>query len=187
MTDFTSIVAESAPLETQINPLLPTSYDVVWSLVCFAVVIFAFWKYVLPKFQQVLEERRSKIEGGIEEADKLQAEAKELLDSYNAQLAEARTDAQAIRQEAREQGQELIEQMRLTAQKESDRIIENGRQQLNIQRKQLVAEMRSEVGRAAVELAEIIINEQLSDDARRSASIDQFLAEFDGADAPTGK
>ncbi|MDP4585836.1 MAG: F0F1 ATP synthase subunit B, partial [Microbacteriaceae bacterium] len=35
--------AEAAP-----NPLLPAIYDIVWSIIPFAIVLFLFWKIVLP-------------------------------------------------------------------------------------------------------------------------------------------
>lgn len=59
--------------------LLPATYDIVWSLVCVAVIAAVFIK-VLPKFLAVLDERTAKIEGGIEHADQAQAEAQQLLE-----------------------------------------------------------------------------------------------------------
>lgn len=187
MTDFTTILAQEQPLNGTINPLLPKNYDVVWSSVCLVVILILFWKFVLPKFQAVIEERRANIEGGLERAKNTQSEARILLERYNEQLAEARSDAQRIRDEAREQGQQIIEQMKEVAQKESDRIIDNGQQQLQAQKQQLITELRSEVGRVAIDLAEKIMNEQLSDDLRRSDSIDKFLTELDGVDVSAGK
>ncbi len=43
-------------------------------------------------FQKVLDERSELIEGGIKKAEEAQAEAKEALEQYRAQLAEARTE-----------------------------------------------------------------------------------------------
>lgn len=74
------------------NPLLPETYDIVWSIVCLVIVGFVFWKYVLPMFQKVLAERTEQIDGGIKRAEEAQAEAKAALEQYRAQLAEARTE-----------------------------------------------------------------------------------------------
>ena len=41
------------------NPLLPATYDIVWSLVALIIVGIVFWKFVLPMFQKVLDERSS--------------------------------------------------------------------------------------------------------------------------------
>lgn len=67
------------------------------------IVGLVFWKYVLPLFQKVLDERSEQIEGGIKKAEEAQAEAAAALEQYRAQLAEARTEAAQIREEARTQ------------------------------------------------------------------------------------
>lgn len=186
MSNIALIAASEAE---DINPLLPETYDIVWSAVCIVIIGFFFWKFVLPKFQQVLADRSDQIEGGIKRAEEAQAEAKETLEQYRAQLAEARTEAAAIREDARTQGQQIIAEMKVQAQEESDRIVAAGSTQLAAQRQQIVAELRSDLGRTAVDLAEKVIGESLSDDVKRAGTIDRFLSELDtvSANSAAGK
>ena len=141
---------EGLPLEKSVNPLLPASYDVVWSAVSLIVVLFLFWKFVLPKFQEVLTEREDRIKGGIQRAEAAQAEAKAALEKYNAQLAEARAEAAQIREEAREKGKQIVADMKAQATEESNRIIESGEKQLQAQREQVVTELRREMGQNSI-------------------------------------
>ena len=67
-------------------------------------------------------ERTAAIEGQIAEAGQAQAEAQELLERYTAQLAEARQEAAKIREDAREQGSQIVAEMRAKAQAEAQRI-----------------------------------------------------------------
>src|SRR5215203_640339 len=97
------------------NPLIPPVGEIIVGLIAFA-------KYVAPRFEQVFRARREAIEGGIERAEALQAEAKASLEQYRAQLAEARTEAAQIRDAARAEGQQIIEELRAQAQEESARI-----------------------------------------------------------------
>ncbi len=186
---MTNIAVIAAAEGEDVNPLLPATYDIVWSLVCVAVIGFFFWKYILPKFQQVLAERTDQIEGGIKRAEEAQAEAKVALEQYRAQLADARTEAAAIREDARTQGQQIIAEMKVQAQEESDRIVAAGSSQLAAQRQQIVAELRSDLGRTAVDLAEKVIGESLAEDVKRAGTIDRFLSELDAvsADSAHGK
>lgn len=174
MTTLTVLAAEEAP-----NPLVPHLYDIVWSAVCLVAIVFFFWKYALPIFQKVLAERTNAIEGGIARAEAAQKEAKEALDRYNAQLAEARGEAARIRDDARAQGEQIKSEMRVQAQEESARITAAGQSQLAAQRQQIVAELRAELGTTAVNLAERVVGEHLSDEARRSGTVDRFLDELD--------
>ncbi|HIW96733.1 MAG TPA: F0F1 ATP synthase subunit B [Candidatus Corynebacterium gallistercoris] len=171
--------AEGLPLEEQPSPLIPPLYDVVWSLIPFAVVLVVFWKFVLPKFQEVLNQREDQIEGGIQRAEAAQAEAKAALEKYNAQLAEARTEAAQIRDDARNQGQKIIADMKAQASEESARIVESGNKQLEAQRAAVVSDLRKEMGENSISLAERLLGEQLSDDVKRSGTIDNFLADLD--------
>jgi len=170
---------EGLPLEETPNVLTPALYDIVWSLIPFAVVLFVFWKFVLPMFKRVLDERSERIEGGIERAEAAQSEAKAALNKYNAQLAEARVEADKIRDDARAQGQQIIADMKAEANLEKDRIVAAGEQQLNAQRQQIVSELRGDLGRQSIDLAERLMGEQLSDSVHRSGTIDRFLADLD--------
>ena len=182
-------IALLAAEEESHNPLLPATYDIVWSIVCLVIVGFVFWKYVLPMIQKVLAERTEQIDGGIKRAEEAQAEAKAALEQYRAQLAEARTEAAQIREDARTQGQQIIAEMKAQAQEESDRIVAAGNNQLVAQRQQIVAELRGDLGRTAVDLAEKLIGESLADDVKRAGTVDRFLNELDsiGANSAAGK
>ncbi|WP_305094614.1 F0F1 ATP synthase subunit B [Prescottella sp. R16] len=171
------------------NPLIPAVYDIVWSIVALAVVAFVFWKFVLPMAQRVLDERTEKIEGGLARAEAAQDEAQAALEQYRAQLAEARSEAAKIREDARTQGQQIIAEMKAQAQEESDRIVAAGHSQLAAQRQQIVTELRSDLGKTAVDLAEKVIGESLADDVKRAGTIDRFLNELDAvsADSAAGK
>lgn len=172
---------------TEHNPLIPETYDIVWSAVALVVVGFVFWKLVLPKFQKVLAERTEQIEGGIKKAEDAQAAAAAALEQYRAQLAEARTEAAQIREEARTQGQQIIADMKVQAQDESDRIVAAGHSQLVAQRQQIVAELRSDLGKTAVDLAEKVIGESLADDVKRAGTVDRFLNELDTVSADSAR
>ncbi|AXK86200.1 F0F1 ATP synthase subunit B [Nocardia farcinica] len=183
MYEYSVLAAESGE---DVNPLIPATYDIVWSVVCVAIIAVVFYKYVIPRLTKVLNERADKIEGGIAKAEAAQAEAQQTLEQYQQQLADARLEAARIREDARTQGQQILAQMRAEAQAESDRIVAAGHAQLEAQRQQILTELRSEVGRTAVDLAEKIIGQSVSDEAKQAASIERFLSELDSSDAGIG-
>ena len=167
------------------NPLIPPLGEIIIGLIAFAIVYFVFAKLVAPRFEQVFRARREAIEGGMERAETMQAEAKAALDQYRAQLAEARNEAAQIRDKARAEGQQILEELRTQAQEESARIVARGEEQLVSQRQQVVNELRGQIGQLAVELASRVVGESLAEDARRRGTVDRFRAELDEM-APTG-
>src|SRR4051794_17978881 len=162
------------------NPLIPPWGEIIVGLIAFAILYFVLSKFVFPQMEKTFVARREAIEGGMERAETMQAEAKAALDQYRAQLAEARSEAAQIRDQARAEGQQIIEELRAQAQEESARIIARGEEQLASQRQQVVNELRGQIGALAVELASRVVGESLAEDARRRGTVDRFLAELDG-------
>lgn len=103
---LSAILAAAAEAEATPNPLLPEIYDLIWSAVCFAIILFV-WKF-LPAIKKTLDARAEAIEGGIKKAEIAQAEAAAALAQYQDQLAEGRAEAAKIRDQARADGTAIL-------------------------------------------------------------------------------
>jgi F-type H+-transporting ATPase subunit b len=168
------LAAETAP-----NPIIPQPAELILGFVAFLVLLFLLKKYAVPRFETMYAERAEKIEGGIEKAERAQAEAEEALEKYKAQLAEAYAEAAKIRDDARVEAEQIKEELRAEAQAEAQRIVAQGHAQLQAQKAQIVAELRAELGRNAIELASRIVGEALEDEVRRRRTVDRFLADLE--------
>jgi F-type H+-transporting ATPase subunit b len=160
-------------------PIIPHPAELIVGLVFFAIVYWAVSKYMVPRFEAMYAERTAAIQGGMEEAEKAQAEANAALEEYKAQLAEARGEATKIREEARAQGAQIIAEMREQAQAEAARITASAQAQVAADRQQAVVQLRADVGKLATDLASRIIGESLEDSARQSRVVDRFLDELE--------
>jgi F-type H+-transporting ATPase subunit b len=161
------------------NPLLPSWPEFIIGTILFLLVFGALAKVALPRVQRTLTERTELIEGGLARSEEAQAEAKQLLDQYREQLAEARHEAARLREEAREQGAQIIAEMREQAQAEARRVTESAQAQIDAERQQALTALRAEVGTLATELAGRIVGESLADEARQSRMVDRFLSELE--------
>lgn len=170
-----------------INPLLPAIYDIVWSLIPFALVLFLFWRIVLPRLQKTLDERSTMIEGGIAQAESAQAEAKKALEKYNKLLADARAEASEIRDKARQEGAVILQEMKDSAQAEANRIAATATAQIEAERHQAVLSLRKEVGALALDLAAAVVQERLSEDAKAASVVDRLLADLETEQAAPKK
>jgi F-type H+-transporting ATPase subunit b len=165
------------------NPLFPEPLEIIMSVIFAVVLIVVLSKVVVPRFEQTYAERTAAIQGGIEKAEQAQREAAAALQKYEAQLAEARGEAGKIRDEAREQGKQILAEMREQAQTESARIIAAGQSQIEAERNQAVNQLRSEIGGLATTLAGRIVGESLEDDERARRTVDRFLADLESQSA----
>ena len=161
------------------NPLLPSWPEFIVGAILFFLVFGFMGKLLLPRIQKILTERTEQIEGGLARSEEAQAEARQLLEQYRAQLDEARHESARMREEAREQGAQIIAEMREQAQAESRRITESAQAQIQAERQQALTALRAEVGTLATELASRIVGESLTDEARQSRMVDRFLEELE--------
>lgn len=163
------------------NPLLPSWPEFIIGLICFVLVFGVLGKMLLPRITKTLEERTDKIEGGLARAEEAQQEANNTLKQYQEQLASARHEAARLREEAREQGAQIVAEMRAQAQQEARRITEAAQAQIEAERQQALASLRAEVGAISTELASRIVGESLTDEARQRRMVDRFLDDLEGA------
>jgi len=171
----------AAEEEESLNPLVPHPIEIVLSLVVFGLLYFLIKTYVVPNFEKTFAERTTAIEGGLKAAETKQAEADAKLAELEQRLADARHEAARIREEAREQGAQIVAEMREQAQAESSRIVEHGKAQIEAERQQAVTSLRADVGSLATGLASRIVGESLDDEARQRRVVERFLAELEGA------
>ena len=169
------------------DPILPIWQEIVVGSIAFAVLCYVLLKFAFPRMEQMYKARVEAIEGGIKRAEERQAEANALFEQYKLQLAEARTEAARIRQDAAADAEGIRQDLLARAREESDRIIAAGKDQLVAERQTIVRELRGEIGTLAVDLAGRIVGESLEEEVRRKGTVDRFLAEIDTAPTVGGR
>jgi F-type H+-transporting ATPase subunit b len=180
-------LAAAETVTTDHNPLLPELADLFWGTLTFAIIIVFFFRWVMPRFRVVLEERSKKIEGGIQHAEQMQDEAALLLSQYRAQIGDARGEAANIRKAAELDKVAIVDEARKDAEQVRKQVVDTAHTQIDADRAKAVTEVSREVGDLALSLAERIVGETLSDDARARQVIDRFIAELESAAPVAGQ
>ncbi len=162
------------------NPLIPHTAEIVVGFIAFSLLFIVLRSKVVPMFEKAFNARTEAIEGGMQRAELAQRDAQIALQKYTEQLADARGEAQKIREEARSQGAAIIEDLRAKAQEEAARITAAAQVTIEAERQQAITSLRNEVGALATELASKIVGESLEDQVRQSRIVDRFIAELEG-------
>ena len=161
------------------NVLLPPLDELIIGLVSFLIVFWALAKLALPGIRKALEERTAAIEGGIARAQEREAEAAALHQQYQAQLAEARTEAAQIRAQAQADKVAIVDEARVEATETAAAVAARADAAISAERAATVASLRREVGTLALSLASKVVGESLEDDARARATVDRFIADLE--------
>src|SRR5690242_15200940 len=125
--------------------LIPRFAPALVCVLAFAVIFGAFVKSLLPRINNVLAERRDAIDGQRERAHRTMSEAGEVLAKYREELTDARHEAARLRQEALEQGTELITEIRAEGLRERESMIAEAQARLAADRVIAEAELRGVV------------------------------------------
>lgn len=160
--------------------LYPHASELVVGAVAFAIIFFFMWKWVIPRVNTLLEERRQKIQGELERAEETRSEADHILQEYRAQLAGAREEAGRIIEETRKTAEQLRKDMLGRAEEESQGIVARAQDEIRAERDRVFQELRSQIGEISVELAARIVGESL-DEAAHQRLIDEYIDQVAGS------
>lgn len=166
-------MTSSTVAAAQNNFLVPNATILV-EVVLFFIFLGVLSKWVLPPITKSLAERQETIRARLIEAEEAKKSLASAEADYQQALADARHEAARIREEARGQGAALIAEARQRAQQEAQGILDDARRQITADRERAFAELKTEVGAIATELAGRVIGEPVTGDA---AQIERYLAD----------
>ncbi|CAA9232373.1 MAG: ATP synthase F0 sector subunit b [uncultured Actinomycetospora sp.] len=164
---------------------LPHVAEIIVGLVAFSLLVYVVYRYAWPNFVTSHDDTKKQIESGIAKAEAMEADAKAQLARNRERLAGVDGETARIRDDARADAERIGQDMDRRAREEADRVVAQGRQQVEASRSRTVSDLRAETGRRSVELARRIVEASLSDESSKAASVDRFLDELDamgGAD-----
>lgn len=176
MNNVFSLVAASGE---EPNPLLSPLYDIVWSAIVFAIILFFVVKVALPKYNNLADERALKLQEGLDATARAHEESQKAEARIASELSEAKAEAAKIRDQATAQAADIVARAQARADQEAKRIIDTAQRQIEAERVAAAETLRAEVGGLATQLAEKIVGEHLQDEALSARVVDRFLDELD--------
>jgi F-type H+-transporting ATPase subunit b len=161
------------------NPLIQVTPGLmIWTIVCFLVVLFVLKKFAFGPIQQMIDQRREKIEQAINEADNARAEARNLLEEHKKLIGQAKTEAEEILADARHVAEAQRERVRAETEEDRQRRLEETKRQIEQATTQALGQIRDEVGKLSLLAAEKITRKSL-DESDQKRLIDEALSEID--------
>jgi F-type H+-transporting ATPase subunit b len=143
----------------------------------FGVVFFVLKKFVWPPIMQALNEREQHIEEALQAADLAHEEMKKLKLDNEQLLREAKEERDAIMAEARKIKDKMLDDARLKANQEADRIVESAKERIHHERLAAMTEMKNQIAEISIEVAERLLREKLSAPKAQQEYIDRLLNE----------
>jgi F-type H+-transporting ATPase subunit b len=161
------------------NPLLEASPGLmVWTVVLFGITLLILKRYAFGPIAQALERRRQQIAQSIADAEASRDEALRLLEQYQAQLAEARREADELRERARREGERQRDEILDAAAAQRDRILRDTEELVQAQAREAMTGLRDEVVVLALSAAQKVTGKSLTEEDHRRL-IEEAIREAD--------
>ncbi len=158
----------------------------LWTLLVFLGVLFILWKWGWGMMLDALDRRDQSIRGSIEEARREREEAERLLAEHRALLEKTRRETAEMlataQQEAAKERQRIVDEARA----EYEKILARGREQVAQEAARARAELRREVADLVLLAASRLLRRTM-DDAEHRRLAEEFVAELEryrGGDLP---
>ena len=150
----------------------------IWTVICFLLTLFVLKRWAFGPIQNMLDERRERIQRSIEEAEHARTEARKLLEEHRALIGQARGQAEEILTEARKVADAQRQRVREETETDRKRRLEETRRQIEAETQRALEQIRAEVAELTLVAATKVTGKVL-DDADHRRLIDDAIKELD--------
>lgn len=149
-----------------------------WMLLSFSIVLYILKKFAWKPILQGLKNREDSIARALKQAEEAKAEVAKIQD-LNLELAEkARVEREKDFQEAKAFRDKLIEEARIEAKAEAQKMIDKARDVIKQEKEAAKKELYVAVTSLALELSEKILRKQFADKEKQKDYIESLLKEM---------
>lgn len=165
--------------------LYPQWHELLVGVFAFGILFFFMAKWVMPKLNKVLDERREAIQGQLESAEETRKAAERELVDYREQLAGAREESNRIIEEARKTADQLRADIQAKAEQEAQGTVAKAQEEIRAERDRALQELKAQVGDIAVDLAGRVVGQSLDKDTHEKL-IDDYIAQVASGNGGSG-
>lgn len=141
---------------------------IAMQFVSFAILAFVLYRFAIKPTLATMDERNTKIEAGLKNAEATTAKLAEAQAAAAAQLKEAQLAANKIIDEARKTAKELAEREAAATTERVAAQLAKAQQSIELEHKKMLEEARGEIARLVVSTTERVLAKKLTDADRAS-------------------
>ncbi len=136
---------------------------IAMQFVSFAILAFVLYRFAIKPTLATMDERNSKIETGLKNAEATAAQLAQAQVTAAAQLKEAQVAANKIIDEARKTAKELAEREAAATTERVNAQLAKAQQSIELEHKKMLEEARSEIARLVITTTERVLAKKLTD------------------------
>ena len=146
-----------------------------WMVISFSVVVFVLGKYAWKPILSSLNERDQSIENALLSAEKAKEEMKTLIFNNDKMRKEAIEERDALLTDAKKIKDNIIEEARMKATVEYNRIVENAKETINYEKIAAMTDLKNQIANFSIIIAEKILEKELSEGSKQQEYLNKLL------------
>ena len=158
--------------------LTPKTGLLFWQLVIFIPFVFILIKFGWKPILASLKEREESIQKALDAAEKAKIEMTSLKSDNEKLLKEAREERDRVLRDAREAANRLHEEAQVAAKKNADKIIEDAKSIIQIEKQAALRDVKEQVAMFSLEISEKLMKKNLTEDKQQKELVDTLIKDL---------
>ena len=150
---------------------------IFWTGISFLILLFILGKFAWKPILKSVNDRESSIIEALEQAENAKREMQNLHADNERILKEARLEREAMLKEARELKDKMITDAKDEAQEQAKKMISQAQAAIESEKNTAMAELKSHVAGLAVDIAEKVVKEELSNKDKQLKLVQSLLVD----------
>ena len=156
------------------NPILPDVNEIIWGTLAFVILLVAMYKFAFPAVTKMMNDRTERIRNNLDDAERVRGEAQSILEEYQRQLADAKSEANRIIEEARQTAESLRRDLMTRAEAEVAELRVRASEEVAAAQERALNDLQARVAELAISAAEKVVEKSL-DRQTNIALVENFI------------
>lgn len=150
-----------------------------WMTLAFGIVFFILAKFAFPVIGEMLKKREDEINNALEKAQRTHKEMEQLQADNEIIMAKAREDRDKMLLEARQLYNKFIEDAKIKANEERERIITSAKETIEHEKMAATTDIKNQIADISIKVAEKILQKKLDSDQEQLDYINRLLEDIE--------
>ncbi len=146
-----------------------------WTLVVFLIIVFMLKRMAWGPILGAIKEREQSIESALKAAETARQEMVQLQSGIEEARIEASRERDRIMKEANEIKNNILDQAKKDAHSEAQRILTDARESINKEKAAAMAEVKHQVAALALEIAEKVLVKKFENKSEQESLVNEYL------------
>ena len=157
---------------------VPETGLIFWMLLSFGIVMLILAKYGFPVITKMVEERKQYIDRSLLNAKEANEQLLHLKAEAESILTQAHEAEKEILKQASESRRSILLEARNQARMEGEKMLDEVRKQIQAEKEDAICDIRRQIAILSVDIAEKVLRTKLDTDAKQMQVIDRMVDEL---------